>query len=367
MFQRQHKQKVKGKSTVRTFIPIRAVVLIVARVHLSTFNIDDDDDHTELQGWCLGLFNMSLYTPIFPATEPPARQATQSSYSSFDTARTSRISYSSRLSQWHLGIAALPEVLCPPSPPQPGYSKLRSVKLQSEIEEAVRCRRAVPDHCQLLCVRLSASTEPRASGSVDPANLPIGPLVDTEEEWFEWESRSAADTRARPNDMDHALAGLSEGKQGGAHEKVLNWKATLQQPSIPPITASQPLAGPSHTQSTLGFPVVKRPSLVKESKSKQLVSDRATTVPLHSRHPSRRGSGTQRAVSPVPAVASSSSRGMVADVETSYPSNSKPEQDQLQVAAGNGEYNNAASSATRPLADIPESLPDFSVSICFSP
>lgn len=313
----------------------------------------------------LELFSMSLYTPIFPATDVPPRQATQSSYTSVDTGRTARMSYSSRLSQWHLGIASLPEILCPPSPPRSECLKERSEKLQAEIEQAVRDRRAVPDHCKLLCVRRSATTEPYGPRPVDAANPTLGPLVDTEEEWLEWEAK-VAETRSRPNGIDHALAVLANRQTGGAREKVLHWKAALQQQQqqqagagAPPATASQPPAGSSQTQSTLGFPVVKRSSLVKESRTKPRAPNHEAVSSLF-KPPSRSPREARRAASPEPV----NIRGSTANMETEYTTQSKAESHMPPVVADN-DLLDSLPTASPKYASHPH--PDFSVRICYFP
>ena len=145
----------------------------------------------------------------------------------------------------------------------------------------------------------------------------IGPLVDTEEEWIAWEQ---------------ARTKLAESQTDGAHARVIQWRANVQQPSASPATASQPLARPSQSQATLGFPVVKRSSLAKESKPSPRSSERYhESTSLHSKPPARQRTETQRAASPVPV----GTREGPVDVDTSYTSHSKAEQNHLLVAAGN--------------------------------
>ena len=79
---------------------------------------------------------MSIYTPVFPQTEPRPLEASQSSSVSDSPATARRpqaVSYTSRLSHWHLSIATLPEELCPASEPSSPASKERSANLQTVI------------------------------------------------------------------------------------------------------------------------------------------------------------------------------------------------------------------------------------------
>ncbi|THH05319.1 hypothetical protein EW145_g4884 [Phellinidium pouzarii] len=181
-------------------------------------------------------------------------------------------SYSSRLSQWHLAIAALPDELCPPSVPSSPTSRARSEKLQDEIELAVRNGQNTSDFCKLRSTRLGYATmKPVISDSENlleqEQNVPWI-LPETEEEWFEWE-RMMAERRSKLKGKDREILGSSDIQSQNALEKVISWKARLQSPSSSYATMH---GGSSANigRSQLGFPVVKRSSMFKEKKLKTL-------------------------------------------------------------------------------------------------
>ncbi|KAH8117658.1 hypothetical protein DFH11DRAFT_1852162 [Phellopilus nigrolimitatus] len=217
---------------------------------------------------------MSLYTPVFPQTiAPPPRTISSSSLTSTETIRRPPVlTYSSRLSQRHLAIAALPDELCPPSAPTSPTSRERSELLQSEIEQAVRDGRNISDFCKIRSTRFGYATTQPGTASVttglgqEDQDLPWI-LAETEEEWFEWE-RMMAERRFKLKGKERAMLVPSDTKSQNSLEKVLSWKASLQPLGSSPVTASttQPV---SHSQTPLGFPVVKRSSVLKESKLKK--------------------------------------------------------------------------------------------------
>lgn len=217
---------------------------------------------------------MSLYTPVFPPTDPPTtRTSPASSYTSTPTAKQQRVvSYSSRLSQLHLAIASLPEELSPPSAPSSPTSQARSAIIQTEIERAVREGRNITDFCKLRSTQLGyVSKQPAYTSLEGEDGVVPWILAETEEEWFEWEetmarqrSRQKGKERAHPVPPPAPPLTLSQ----NAHDKVLSWKARLEPPTSSPLTVTT--APASTTRSSLGFPVVKRSSMLKESKLKAM-------------------------------------------------------------------------------------------------
>ncbi|KAI5118425.1 hypothetical protein M0805_005509 [Coniferiporia weirii] len=210
---------------------------------------------------------MSLYTPLFPPTNPPpSRMASSSSLSSVETAKRPPIlSYSSRLSQWHLAIAALPDELCPPSAPSSPTSKARSEKLQAEINQAVQNGLNASDFCKLRSTGLGYATTKPITNVPETTNEQEQDvpwiLADTEEEWFEWE-RMMSERRAKSTGKVREAFAPPDVKSRNAREKVMNWKARLQ-PSSSHASVHTVSNG-----SPLGFPVIKRTSMLKESKPK---------------------------------------------------------------------------------------------------
>ncbi|EJD06134.1 uncharacterized protein FOMMEDRAFT_139386 [Fomitiporia mediterranea MF3/22] len=212
---------------------------------------------------------MSLYTPVFPPTDPPgARTASSSSQSSSETNKPARgLSYSSRLSQWHLAIASLPEELCPPSTPSSPVSQERSAKLQADIQQAVRQGRNISDLCKLRSTKFGyASKQPSRSLSEQGDGVPWI-LVDTEEEWLDWERKRTQQRCEQKGKERMAPAPPPSMQSQDAHDKVLNWKAGLQPPSSSLATAA-PIPSMNSARSSLGFPVVKRSTLTNVGKMK---------------------------------------------------------------------------------------------------
>ena len=210
---------------------------------------------------------MSLYTPVFPPTDPSAEGTPpSSSLSSVETQKHQRgPSYSSRLAQWHLAIASLPFELCPPSAPSSPTSQARSADLQSEIEKAVREGRNITDFCKLRSTRLGYASKQPAGSSWEQGDGVPWILAETEEEWFEWE-REVAQRRTQQKGKERAIDLPAPNSQSqNAHDKVVSWKAGLLPPSASPVTAS---SAPSTARSSLGFPVVKRSTMVKGNKLK---------------------------------------------------------------------------------------------------
>ncbi|KAL5511942.1 hypothetical protein ACEPAH_5161 [Sanghuangporus vaninii] len=212
---------------------------------------------------------MSLYTPVFPPTDPPAsRTSSSSSLSSVELQKQQRgLSYSSRLAQWHLAIASLPYELCPPSSPLSPNSQARSANLQSEIEKAVREGRNITDFCKLRSTKLGYATKRPAYNSLEQGDGIPWILAETEEEWLEWE-REVAQRRPQQKRKERANSSPPPITQSqNAHDKVVSWKAGLLPLSVSPVTApSAPSA--STGRSSLGFPVVKRSTMVKGNKLK---------------------------------------------------------------------------------------------------
>lgn len=213
---------------------------------------------------------MSLYTPVFPPTEvPPLEAAPSSSLSSTSTGtkRPQGLSYTSRLSHWHLSIAALPEELHPASEPSSPTSQERSEKLQATIEEAVRGGRYIGDLCNLRSTKLGYATRQPAA-SHDGLDIPYI-LADTEEEWLEWERRVAERRANFKGKQPESLKFVPpKSKPLSSRDKVMGWKTGLVPPSKPAMekTSSQPN---ETQQARLGFPVVKRSSMLKTTKAKK--------------------------------------------------------------------------------------------------
>lgn len=210
---------------------------------------------------------MSIYTPVFPQTEPRPLEASQSSSVSDSPATARRpqaVSYTSRLSHWHLSIATLPEELCPASEPSSPASKERSANLQTVIEEAVHEGRYVGDLFKLRSTRIGYATRQPELPCAKGTDIPYI-LADTEEEWFEWE-RKVNERRDNLKEKEPERFAPPKSKTLSSRDKVLGWKAGLDREH-----ATEQCRPSEAQQSKLDFPVVKRPSKLKPAK---------TTIPV---------------------------------------------------------------------------------------
>lgn len=232
-----------------------------------TFQLTRSTIRLRAFSWTYFSLTMSLYTPVFPSTEVPPLEATPSSSLSSTSGmkRPQGLSYTSRLSHWHLSIAALPEELYPASEPSSPTSQERSEKLQATIEEAVRGGRYIGDLCKLRSTKLGYATRQPAA-SHDGPDVPYV-LADTEEEWLEWEKRVAEQRVNFKGKQRESLKFVPpKSKPLSSRDKVMGWKTGLVPSSKYAIekTPSQP----NETQQTkLGFAVVKRSSMLKTSKA----------------------------------------------------------------------------------------------------
>lgn len=223
---------------------------------------------------------MSLYTPVFPHTQPPPPESPSSSGSTSNIdARLTAASYSSRLSELHLALATLPAEICPSSRESSPTSRARSQALQLEIEDAVSKGRYTGDLCKTRYSRrgiASMYTGLVAKGGATTEMEGVQYILpDTEEEWFEWERKRAESrsgrTRSHTSENNPSVGGPSKTP---LRDKVMVWQAGVKGDSPENATKSTQLntAPPNRTRSetaTLGFPVVKRATLLKDGKGKR--------------------------------------------------------------------------------------------------
>ncbi|KLO18873.1 hypothetical protein SCHPADRAFT_899438 [Schizopora paradoxa] len=225
---------------------------------------------------------MSLYTPVFPHTQPPPPESPSSSGSTSNNlngGRLSAASYSSRLSELHLALATLPAEICPSSRESSPTSRSRSQALQLEIEDAVSKGRYTGDLCKTRYSRRGIASMYTGLVAKGGATTEMGGVLDvlpdTEEEWFEWERKMAESRsgRTRRNQSEKTPSADVPSKTP-LREKVMVWQAGVKgtKPEIAAESRQPQAAPPKRTRSetaTLGFPVVKRATILKEGKGKR--------------------------------------------------------------------------------------------------
>ena len=224
----------------------------------------------------IGPTNMSIYTPIFPPlSSSPMRLASTSSASSSSMMNTSQNSDSARLTRLHLALASLPAEIEPPSRPSSPEFQSRVEKLRVRIEESVKQTGDAREIVKLNSVLFGgiASAESCSRPTVTEEDGPW-PLVETEEEWINWEKEWLAKHASRSNDAkgkQRETIPLKSQPTLSSREKVANWQAGVQ---ATPTDSTTPVQRDSQTPAkitgnSLGFPVVKRPSILKDAKAKQ--------------------------------------------------------------------------------------------------
>ncbi|KZT74103.1 hypothetical protein DAEQUDRAFT_289851 [Daedalea quercina L-15889] len=299
-----------------------------------------------------------------------------SSSASSSSCSDDHLDIAERISRARLALSSLPEELCPPSRPTSPQASSRAEDLKQAIMDAVTMANSNPTHpkwghltrmVRLQCTRRGyiGAGEGVRIGDVRKADIPSikWELPETEEDWDRYVRRWGRKFNSRrreskyfqpeaEEDVAHAPARKAE----IIREKVTTWQANVvpMEGLVPPqddITVSaQGKSSVSTTavnkgngrgtdsqgllsQSSLGFAVVKRPTVAtkKQGKGNDQDSFIPVDVPNPPKSPSdvRMSSSLPQSVAPAPvadvhhpAASSSESRAVIAEVpemaSTSY-------------------------------------------------